>query len=93
IPSAWLGFFGPDSVLDDKSLLPKISAPLFWAAGTDDPGQKNAADRFKLAPSTPLNRFIVVKADHFATPDVATPDMMAWLNELQASLDKVQQTH
>lgn len=88
IPSAWLGFFGPDSVLDDKTLLPKLGAPLFWAAGTDDPGQKNAADRFKLAPAMPLNRFSVVKADHFATPDAAAADMMRWLNELQASLDK-----
>jgi pimeloyl-ACP methyl ester carboxylesterase len=93
IPSAWLGFFGPDSVLDDKALLPRISAPVFWAAGTDDPGQKNAADRFKLAPAMPLNRFIVVTADHFATPAVALPAVITWLNELQASLDKAQPGH
>jgi pimeloyl-ACP methyl ester carboxylesterase len=93
VPKVWLTYFGPDSVLDDKTLLPRISAPVFWAAGTDDPGQKNAADRFKLAPSTPLNRLVVVKADHFATPDVATPDMMAWLNDLQATLDKTKQTN
>jgi pimeloyl-ACP methyl ester carboxylesterase len=93
IPSAWLGFFGPDSVLDDATLLPKISAPVFWAAGTDDASQKNAVDRFKLAPATPLNRFVLVKADHFATPDVAAHDMIEWLNELQASLDKAAPSH
>jgi pimeloyl-ACP methyl ester carboxylesterase len=87
-PNAWLGFFGPDSVLDDAALLPKISAPLFWAAGTDDRGQANAADRFKLVPANPLSRLVVVKADHFATPDVALSEMIAWLNGLQAALDK-----
>jgi pimeloyl-ACP methyl ester carboxylesterase len=88
IPSAWLGFFGPDSVLDDKALLPRISAPVFWAAGTDDAGQKNAVDRFRLVTPTPLNRFLLVKADHFATPTVALSAVIAWLNELQASVDQ-----
>ncbi len=88
IPSAWLGFFGPESVLDDKTLLPKLTAPLFWAAGTDDTGQKNAVDRFRIAPATPLNEFVLVKADHFATPNVAAPALITWLNQLQASLDK-----
>jgi pimeloyl-ACP methyl ester carboxylesterase len=87
-PRAWLSFFGPESPLYDNELLPKLSAPLLWVAGTDDPGQRDAAERYKLAPPAPLNRFIVVKADHFGTPDVATPDMIAWLNELQATLDK-----
>jgi pimeloyl-ACP methyl ester carboxylesterase len=93
IPRAWLGFFGPDSVLDDKSLLPRLTAPLFWAAGTDDNGQKNAVDRFRLAPPAPLNEFVLVKADHFATPNVAAQAMLSWLNQLQASLDKPQPTH
>jgi len=88
IPSAWLGFFGPDSVLDDKALLPRINQPLLWAAGTDDAGQKNAVERFLRVTPTPLNRFMLVKADHFATPAVALPAVIAWLNELQASLDQ-----
>jgi pimeloyl-ACP methyl ester carboxylesterase len=87
-PKNFLSFFGPESPLYDSELLPKISAPILWVAGTDDPGQRDAAERYKLAPPAPLNRFIVVKADHFGTPDVATPDMVAWLNELQATLDK-----
>jgi len=92
-PRAWLSFFGPESALYDNELLPKLSAPLLWVAGTDDPGQRDAADRYKAAPATPLNRFLMVKADHFATPDVATPDMIDWLNALQASLDKGKQTN
>jgi pimeloyl-ACP methyl ester carboxylesterase len=87
VPRAWLSFFGPDSPLDDTKLLPRITAPLLWVAGTQDSGQRNAAERFKLAPATPLNRLLVVKADHFATPDVALADVMAWLRELQVSLD------
>ena len=81
---------GLSKVLDyrayDTELLPKLTAPLLWVAGTEDNGQRNAEERFKLAPSTPLNRFVLVKADHFATPDVAVNDMMAWLEELRASL-------
>ena len=92
-PRAWLSFFGPESPLYDNELLPKVSAPLLWVAGSDDNGQRDAADRFKNAPATPLNRFVLVKADHFATPDVATPDMIEWLNELQATLDKGKQTN
>jgi pimeloyl-ACP methyl ester carboxylesterase len=88
VPRAWLSFYGPDSPLDDTKLLPKLSAPLLWVAGTDDSGQRNAKDRFKLAPPAAMSRFILVKADHFATPDVALPQVIAWLGELQASLDK-----
>jgi len=88
VPRAWLSFFGPDSPLDDAKLLPKVSAPLLWVAGIDDNGQRDARDRFKRAPTTPLNRFLLVKADHFATPDVGLAQVMTWLDELQASLDK-----
>jgi pimeloyl-ACP methyl ester carboxylesterase len=92
-PKNWLSFYGPESSLYDFELLPKLTAPLLWVAGTEDNGQRDAAERAKLAPPLPLNRFVLVKADHFATPDVATPDMMAWLKELQATLDKAKQTN
>jgi pimeloyl-ACP methyl ester carboxylesterase len=92
-PRMWLAFFGPESSLYDFELLPKLTAPLLWVAGTDDNGQRDAENRYKLAPATPLNRFVLVKADHFATPDVAAPDIVAWLNDLQASLDKAKQTN
>ncbi len=85
-PSAWLSFNAPESPLYDTELLPKLTAPLLWVAGTQDNGQRDAAEQFKLAPSTPLNRLVMVKADHFATPDVAVDDMIAWLNDLKASL-------
>jgi pimeloyl-ACP methyl ester carboxylesterase len=88
VPRAWLSFYGPDSPLDDAKLLPKLTAPLLWVAGTEDRGQRDAADRFELAPATPMSRFLLVNADHFATPDVALPQVMAWLGDLQAFLDK-----
>jgi pimeloyl-ACP methyl ester carboxylesterase len=87
VPRAWLSFFGPDSPLDDSQLLPKLTAPLLWVAGTEDRGQDNAAERFALAPSLPMNRLLLVKADHFRTPEVALPIAISWLNELQAWLD------
>ena len=92
-PSAWLTYFAPESLLYANDLVPQISAPLLWVVGSDDPGQADAPHYYAKAPSTPLNQFITVKADHFATPDVATPQMMDWLNSLQASLDKAKQTN
>jgi pimeloyl-ACP methyl ester carboxylesterase len=92
-PRMWLSFFGPESSLYDFELLPKLTAPLLWVAGTEDNGQRDAQNRFKLAPAAALNRFVLVKADHFATPDAAAPDIMAWLKDLQAALDKAKQTN
>jgi hypothetical protein len=87
VPRAWLSFFGPDSPLDELQLLPKLSAPLLWVAGSDDRGQDDAAERFGRTPATPMNRFIMVKADHFRTPEVALPAVISWLSELQGWLD------
>jgi pimeloyl-ACP methyl ester carboxylesterase len=93
MPRAWLSFFGPESPLDDAALLPRITAPLLWVAGTEDSGQRDAAERFRLVASNPLNRFVMVNADHFATPDVAALDTIAWLKQLQSTLDKAVPTH
>jgi len=82
---AFLSFRGPDSPLYDSKLLPQLSAPLLWVADTMDNGPPDAADRFALAPSTPLNQLVIVEADHFSTPDVAVGDMIAWLKELSAA--------
>lgn len=85
-PKAYLSYVGQESPLYDNELLPKITAPILWVAGTDDPGQSTATERMKAAPLHPLNAFVMVKADHFATPDEAVKETIAWLDRLSASL-------
>lgn len=80
--NAYLSYTGMESPLYDLELLPKITTPILWVAGTKDPGQNNATDRFKVAPPHRLNSFIRVVADHFETPDVAVGDMIKWLDRL-----------
>jgi hypothetical protein len=81
-PSDYLSWTGLESPLYDRELLPRLTAPILWVAGTKDPGQKDAAERYQLAPPSPLNQFVTVDADHFATPDVAVHDLVDWLDRL-----------
>jgi pimeloyl-ACP methyl ester carboxylesterase len=74
-----------ESPLYDIELLPKLSAPILWVAGSEDPGQRNAPERYSHAAANPLNAFVTVAADHFATPDVAVASMVKWLDTLKAS--------
>lgn len=84
-PNAVNSYLGKDSPLNDQELLPHISAPILWIAGTKDPGQSTAAERFRAAPAHPLNSLVTVVADHFETPDVAVNDMLRWLDRLAAA--------
>jgi pimeloyl-ACP methyl ester carboxylesterase len=85
-PRALLSYEGPDSPLNDVELLPRLTAPLLWVAGTADNGQRDAADRFALAPATPLSRLVWVESNHAFTPDIGVGQMVAWLDDLAASL-------
>jgi pimeloyl-ACP methyl ester carboxylesterase len=83
-PVDYLSWTGMESPLYDIELLPRLTSPLLWVAGTEDPGQANAPDRYKYAPPNALNQFVTVDADHFATPDAAVGQMIDWLNRLSA---------
>jgi pimeloyl-ACP methyl ester carboxylesterase len=81
-PNAYLSWTGMESPLYDKELLPRLTAPILWVAGTRDGGQRFAAERYGFAPAHPLNALITVDADHFSTPDVAAHDLVKWLDRL-----------
>ena len=81
-PQAFLSFLGPKSVLDPARLVPELHAPLFWAAGTRDSSQRNAAALFRTAPKNPLNRFVSVKAGHMGTPAAALVPLLDWLDRI-----------
>ena len=81
-PRALLSFLGPDSPLVPARLLPQIHAPLFWAAGSKDSSQRNAATLFKKAPASPLSIFVPVNAAHMGTPGAALVPMLDWLDRI-----------
>ncbi len=81
-PRAFLSFLGPESVLSPSRLLPALHAPVFWAAGTRDSSQGNAAALFRKAPQNDRNRLISVKASHMGTPGAALVPLMDWLDRI-----------
>ncbi len=81
-PRAFLSFLGPGSYLRPTRLLPRLQAPLFWAAGSKDSSQREAAALFKRAPPNDLNRFLTVNAGHMGTPGAALVPLLDWLDRL-----------
>jgi esterase/lipase len=81
-PSAFLSFLGPDSILRPARLLPALTAPIFWAAGSKDTSQGNAAALFAKAPANDRNRFLSVNAGHMGTPGAALVPMIDWLDRI-----------
>ena len=81
-PRAFLSFLGPGSYLRPARLLPRLQAPLFWAAGTKDSSQRGAGDLFKRAPASDRNRFLTVNAGHMGTPGAALVPLIDWLGLL-----------
>jgi hypothetical protein len=81
-PNAYLSWTGMESPLYDKELLPRLTAPILWVAGTRDGGQRFAGERYGFAPAHPQNALVTVEADHFSTPDVAVHDLVKWLDRL-----------
>ncbi len=79
---AFLSFLGPESVLVPSRLLPKLRAPLFWAAGSKDSSQRNAATAFKRASANRLNTLVPVNAGHMGTPGAALVPLLDWLDRI-----------
>jgi pimeloyl-ACP methyl ester carboxylesterase len=81
-PRAFLSFLGPDSALVPIHLLPQLSTPLFWAAGSRDSSQRSAATLFKAAPTNPRSTFVKLNASHLGTPGAALLPLMDWLDRI-----------
>ncbi len=81
-PRALLSFLGPESPLYPARLVANLHAPLFWAAGTRDSSQRDAAVLFRKAPQNPLNRFLSLNTDHMGTPGAALVPLTDWLDRI-----------
>lgn len=83
-PRIFLSFYGPDSLANIPPNVAKLKAPLLWVAGSDDPTQSGGpAFAFDKAPPNPLNRYVVVHANHRQVPDAAADTALAWLAALR----------
>ncbi|MGD0721932.1 MAG: hypothetical protein ABR970_12915 [Roseiarcus sp.] len=85
-PAIYLSFFGPASPADIAGDARRLTAPLLWVAGAEDPTQRGGPDYgFANAPVNPLNRYLSTPSRHQNTPEKAKDAVLAWLAELAAS--------
>ncbi|MGE5516344.1 MAG: alpha/beta fold hydrolase [Bacteroidota bacterium] len=80
----YASFFDPGGPAVMATNAARLQAPLLWVSGDRDKSQQNAAAIFSHAPADPLNRHVIVAADHLDTPDAATDAVLAWLAEVAA---------
>ncbi|MGO8917099.1 MAG: alpha/beta hydrolase [Stellaceae bacterium] len=80
---AYASFFGTASAAIIPANAAKLTAPLLWLAGSNDPTQLGPDYAFAKAPSNPLNRYVVLPSGHFNAADAAAEPVLAWLKELE----------
>jgi esterase/lipase len=84
-PTIYLSFFGPASAANIPDNTRRLTAPLLWIAGAEDPTQRGGPNyAFAFAPSNSLNRYITVTSAHLTTSDAAKQAVLAWLKEVAA---------
>jgi pimeloyl-ACP methyl ester carboxylesterase len=82
-PMIYLSFFGPSSQATVAKNAAKLTMPLLWVAGRDDPTQAGGPTlAFAKAPENPLSRYVNVKGGHLGTPDAAPDALVGWLHDL-----------
>lgn len=81
-PNAYLSFLAPESAAVMPKNAARLTAPLLYVVGTDDPLQRGPTEIFAKAPPHPLNRYVTVRAGHFDSSAAAAPAVVAWLKEL-----------
>ena len=85
---AWLSYFEPEGLANMPRNCARMPAmPFLWVIGRQDNlfagGSAYAFDR---APRHPMSRYVVVEADHMATPDRARGEVAAWLRALRGDV-------
>jgi pimeloyl-ACP methyl ester carboxylesterase len=81
-PNIFMSFWDMNGLANLSEDTAKITAPIFWASGTEDPSQLPREHGFGRAAANPLSRYVQVNADHMGTPDAAADALAAWLREL-----------
>jgi pimeloyl-ACP methyl ester carboxylesterase len=79
--SLW-SYFNPQGwgnmALSAQSFIKPV--PVFWAIGTQDPLHGAASeDIYQRLPPHPDSRYLVVRANHANTPEVAADELLSWV--------------
>ena len=87
-PKAFLSFHDPKSPIATMKrllaeVLPRLTVPVLWVAGTRDPTQGVAPQGFAQIPANKLSQLVNVDADHGGTPDASGGAVVAWLARLR----------
>ncbi|MGI9135355.1 MAG: alpha/beta fold hydrolase, partial [Rhodoferax sp.] len=80
-----LSYFDPQGLgnMPQSAARFRKAVPLLWVVGTGDPlYPAGAAFGFERAPAHPASKYLVVSADHGSTPEVALPEVLAWVSAL-----------
>ena len=84
-PAIYLSFFGPASHADIAGAARRLTAPLLWVAGKDDPTQRDGAAAFAGVPKNALNRYVVVAGGHQSAPEASKDAVLSWLKDVAAA--------
>jgi pimeloyl-ACP methyl ester carboxylesterase len=80
----YLSYWDPQGPAVIPTNAGKLSAPLFWAVGSDDPMYpRGTAYAFDKAPANPLSRFVPVSGGHFTVIEAIGPQVVDWLNTVK----------
>jgi pimeloyl-ACP methyl ester carboxylesterase len=87
-PRAFLSFHDPQSPTATMKqllgkVLPHVTVPVLWVAGTRDPTQGGAPQGFARIQKNKLSQLVNVDADHGGTPDASGGAVVAWLSQLK----------
>lgn len=78
----FLSFVDPDGPAVFARILPKVTEPVLWVAGTADQTQSDADAEFASLPANKLNRMVHFNGPHLGTPDAAVAPALEWLRGL-----------
>jgi pimeloyl-ACP methyl ester carboxylesterase len=82
-PRIFLSFNDADSPANIAASAAKLTMPLLWIAGDNDPTQTDGTYAFDEAPANPFNRYVTVHATHLDVPDAGAATALAWLAGLR----------
>jgi dienelactone hydrolase len=80
----YLSYWDPQGPAVIPQNASKLTAPLLWVVGADDPMlPRGAAYAFDKAPANPLSRYLPVSGGHFTVVQSIGPQVVDWLNTVR----------
>jgi pimeloyl-ACP methyl ester carboxylesterase len=78
----FLSFTDPQGPAFFPRILPKVTVPVLWVAGSDDRTQADADAEFATLPPNARSRMVHFAGPHLGTPDAAVGPALEWLKQL-----------